>query len=294
MERSLCWLASFPKSGNTWLRIVIENLLATDGMSVGINRISVGAAVNGRAFFDEIIGTNSDELTGAEIEQLRPRVYRHLAQRTSGRMYCKTHEAYRPTVFGTLRPADAFECAVYVIRNPFDLVSSCAVFFDKPIDQMIDLMASSDHALSAAPDRFHPMLCEQLGTWSEHVAGWLDASRFPRLVIRYEDMVLAPSQSYAQIAEFLGLPHDAASIMRTIEATRFATLRGQEELVGFRENASGAPSFFRRGRIGEWTCALSGGQIARLRAAHDAIMRRVGYLDAAGEPTALILPKEQH
>ena len=63
------WLASYPKSGNTWLRIFLANLLCPDQAPVNINSLHLGAAIaSSRYRFDEVLGMPSALLTHAEID----------------------------------------------------------------------------------------------------------------------------------------------------------------------------------------------------------------------------------
>lgn len=284
--RRFFWLASYPKSGNTWLRLFLANLRADAGDPVGINAINLGALDNDRPMFDQLIGTDSDELTPEQVDALRPEACRLLARRLPRRLYSKTHDAYRTVGGDVLFPADATEAAIYVVRNPFDLVISCAYFFETSIDAMIDLMADPGYALSGRTDRYQPLLRQWLGSWSDHVGGWIEARDFPVLVVRYEDMVKAPRPTFTRIAEFAGLSSAPERVEQAIDQTSFDKLRNEEQSAGFRENLSGAHLFFRSGRAGAWREELSDRQIQRLIDDHRVVAARLGYVGADGRPSA--------
>ena len=70
------WLASYPKSGNTWFRAFLRNLLEDDEAPVDINDLSTGSIASARGWLDEVLGFDTADLSPNEVEQLRPEVYR--------------------------------------------------------------------------------------------------------------------------------------------------------------------------------------------------------------------------
>ena len=80
MTRTI-WLASYPKSGNTWFRMLVANLSAKDGKPVDINDLPErGGIASARGPFDHLTLIDSGLLTHDEIDCLRPRVYEELAR----------------------------------------------------------------------------------------------------------------------------------------------------------------------------------------------------------------------
>src|ERR1051325_10793236 len=97
-NRRFVWLASYPKSGNTWLRVFLANLIRGGNEPVDINQLDVLSASD-RSLFDASTGLASSELTRAEIARLRPGVFRVASRHPSssrhvGPLLVKTHEAF--------------------------------------------------------------------------------------------------------------------------------------------------------------------------------------------------------
>ncbi|MEZ4633912.1 MAG: hypothetical protein R2856_02845 [Caldilineaceae bacterium] len=78
MQR-LVWLASYPKSGNTWVRLFLTAYNHPERQEVDINAVDVSLHAGNRDLFDRVIGLEASELTPVEIERYRPDVYRQLA-----------------------------------------------------------------------------------------------------------------------------------------------------------------------------------------------------------------------
>ena len=91
----LVWLASYPKSGNTWFRILLANLLDGADGPIDINGITTGVIASGRWAFDDVLGVPSADLTADEVDALRPAVFRAIAA-SEGRSYHKIHDALVP------------------------------------------------------------------------------------------------------------------------------------------------------------------------------------------------------
>jgi aryl sulfotransferase len=272
----ILWIASYPKSGNTWFRAFIENLRRGDGEPVDINDFQIVPA-NRRRMFDNATGVESTELTTEEIARLRPRVYRYIAENSAETIFLKIHDAC--TVLpggGPLIPPDATAGAVYIVRNPLDVAISLSHHVGKPLDLKIASMASDEGGvLSEVPDEH---LDHKFLSWSRHVLSWVDQRAFPVHVVRYEDMQERPLETFTAAARFCGLPCDSGSVRRALDHSSFETLQKQERESGFRERPATANSFFRQGKVGGWREVLSPPQVAMIVEAQETVMRRFGYL----------------
>jgi aryl sulfotransferase len=270
------WLASYPKSGNTWVRAVLATLLS--GRPVDINAMGfLGAISSDRFRFDDALGISSADLSLAQETNLRPRAYEVWAAEPGRPLYCKAHDAYHSTPGGEpLFPAAATLGAVYVVRDPRAVAVSFSHYDASPIDGTIARMDDPGSVFADSTGRLRPQLHQRLRRWSEHVESWL-AAPFPVHVVRYEDMHADPDAAFASIARFLQLPHDPETIAAAVAATTFSRLKAQEREAGFREKPRKAEMFFREGSVDEWERALTPEQAARIVSAHGAVMRRLGY-----------------
>lgn len=91
---NIVWLASYPKSGNTWFRIFLTNLLAEQNQPIDINQLGDTPIASSRWIFDETVGIPAAELTHEEIDHLRPALYRHLSDHAKETLFLKIHDAY--------------------------------------------------------------------------------------------------------------------------------------------------------------------------------------------------------
>lgn len=285
------WLASYPKSGNTWFRMLVANLSATDAPADINDPPERGGISSARAVFDFFTLIDSGLLTFDEIDALRPRVYAELARDEPDDEYdkppepapvrfVKAHDAYTaaPTGEPLLGGASAAAGAILIVRDPRDVAASLANHNRSSIDDAIASMADPNSCLSANPSRQHIQLRQRLLDWSSHTQSWLDQRDLPVHLVRYEDLQADPQRVFAQALAFAGREASEGQISRAVAFSSFGELQRQELDKGFRERprSSGGP-FFRRGEAGGWRRELTPAQVEKIEAAHAPMMQRLGY-----------------
>ena len=283
--KNLFWLASYPKSGNTWVRVFLANLQKCGDEPVDINVIGDYWA-SGRDLFDRFSGLACSLLLNEETLRFRPSIYKFLNASLEKQVFLKTHAQYLQISEGeSLFPPAASRGAIYLLRNPLDLVASFAHHNQETVDVTIEHMADAEYRLFANRDGYPKgQLFEPVSSWSQHVITWSDQREIPGLILRYEDLVLHPLESFLQIAEFTGLSCDPERIKTAIGFSSFETLGSQEKSQGFREKPRGMGSFFRKGKVGAWRDELTSAQEARIIHDHGAVMHRFGYLGEGNIP----------
>lgn len=261
----MAWLASYPKSGNTWVRAQLQAL--TDGDAPDLNALD-RSSTHDR--LDASLGLGAGDLSEAEIATVLRLSWclRHDSPKVT-----KTHRAWLPAADGFPAPWQPEGArAVCIVRDPRDVVISWAHHLDTDLDHAAAIM---DDGTSATPD--DRLLAQPLPSWSDHVRSWLDDCHLPMLLIRYEDMLDDPIHQLTRIAGFLSLDASEDDIRRAVEVTSFAHLAAAEIIGGFREATAPGRSFFRKGRSGVWRTDLPESIRQRIEAAHGEVMDRLGY-----------------
>jgi aryl sulfotransferase len=271
----IVWLASYPKSGNTWLRVLLTNFLRSADEPADINKLLVPGA-SSRECFDQWAGVEGSALDANIVDRLRPEVYRHLARDADDTLFLKVHDAWARVDTGEpMFPADVTLSVVYIIRNPLDVAGSCAHHWGTSIEAAVERMCrSSAGRLPGLPGQ----LSQQVGSWSRHVRSWVDDCGAPVHVVRYEDLSVDPGGVFGGVVKSCGLDYDEDQVNKAVAFSAFAELQRQEASVGFQERSTAAPGrFFRRGEVGSWRDELPGQLAERLTAAHHETMERFGY-----------------
>lgn len=281
------WLASYPKSGNTWFRTFLSNLQADGDEPADINDLGGdGGIASARGWLDEVLGFDTAELSQDEVERLRPEVYRW-SLRNEAVGYHKIHDAYTLTDDGEpLIGTEATLGALYILRNPLDVAPSAANHWNCSIDQAIDKMSNPDMAMCRGKKALRSQVRQRLLSWSQHVLSWVEAPGLNVETLRYEDMQTDPQAAFSRAARFLQMPDDSERVAKAVRFSDFSELARQEAERGFRERPQhmGVGRFFRSGISGDWRQKLTEAQVQRIIADHGEVMRRFGYLNANDEP----------
>jgi hypothetical protein len=266
----LVWLASYPKSGNTWLRAFLHNYIAQPETPYSINSLADFSVVEcSAALFPPHDGRPE------AVQRLRPAVHRGLTKLHDDLVFVKTHNANLALHGVPFCTPDVTAGAVYVMRDPRDVAVSYAAYMGLGLDATIDFMGRK----GAANRGTAAQVFELLSSWSAHVDSWAGDRR--HLVVRYEDLRASPVLTFGKIIDYLGDAPEPARLRRAIEFSRFEELAAQERAHGYGAHAPGtAAAFFRRGVSGAWRDALTPAQAGRIEADHGAAMRRFGYLSA--------------
>ena len=284
-KRGIFWLSSYPKSGNTWFRIVLANLLNPSKEPIDLNQLYTGAIASARTWMDDVLGFDSAELTHDEIDCLRPEIYAQGAIGKQPVQYHKIHDAYTFLENDTpLIPREGCLGALYFIRNPLDVAISFANHSRCSIDSAIENMGNKTFAFCKSNNRQHHQLRQHLLSWSMHVQSWIGAKEIPMMVLRYEDMKQNPLPTFAKAFAFLNITALPEDIARAVDHGDIKKLQQQEEQVGFRERPSKVARFFRKGIVGDWQNTLTASQVERIIADHGEVMHQHGYIDTQQNP----------
>lgn len=273
--KSLVWLASYPKSGNTWLRVFMANYLLNRQEPVPINevyRVAFGDSLLG--FYTKVAGRPVDPRNEGAVLALRHRTLQAITANGAANNLVKTHNQNVRIGETFLIPADLTKLGVYILRNPLDMALSYADHYGLTPEQVAEAIASPSNRV--VPDANNVM--QYLGSWSQHVKGWTEARDFPVLTMRYEDLHADPHGQFSRVLERLGVKLDAERLERAIRFSSFKELRRQEETSGFRERTRHAERFFRAGTTGQWRDRLPHPVVERICRDHGTVMKRHGYL----------------
>lgn len=280
--KSLVWLASYPKSGNTWMRM----LFAAYQKSPDDKDFELSDAFHStmsesrRQTFERIAGTS--DLTNRNIDEYREAVQIDLSNRVRPPVLIKTHNArVQHDGFPIIR-RELTLGAIYIVRNPLDVVDSVADHWGVDHDRAISMM--SDRKLTIGGPK-QELITQYLESWSGHVTSWIDQRAFPVHVVCYEDLLARTEITFRNVLTFLGWDPDGDRIERAIKETDFRRLQQREQESGFseRSNKSKSGTFFRQGKAEQWRDTLSDSQISQICDTHADVMQRFGYLSSTAK-----------
>jgi hypothetical protein len=266
------WIASYPKSGNTWMRSFLARLILGEDGSIDKLR-GFAPDENFGIFYQPLLSRPMAETSVEEVARIRPAAQARIASAVNGFQFLKTHMMYARHAGTPTINAAVTAGAIYVVRNPLDIVVSYSAFRQKSFDTVIDWLNEKGRFLPRAEKHAY-VVC---GSWTEHVTSWTSKPHDRLLVLRYEDMLAEPVQEFTRVAKFIGLNAKEGAVAEACEGTSFERLQAAEDEHGFQERPDKTERFFRRGEADQWREELSPGQIAAVVRPNRDAMKAMGY-----------------
>lgn len=284
------WLASYPKSGNTYLRHLIEAYRCNGALDIHYVKSSVGDA--GALLVNGVSPMSVEEIGFRGEALIRPCALLNFYARLSDvRPLVKTHWA-NLTLPGLppFIPLEFTYKAIYVVRDPRDVFVSMCNYWQYPPSRTADAMSSKEFIIGGSGLYSHCFV----SSWSNHAASWIGEKKFPVHIVSYEDMCLDPVKELREVLEYLEVEDiDEDRIAKAAEAADIERVKKQEkEKGGFSENVGKADSFFAHGGGTRWREEIGPKWIERIERDHFDIMGKLGYLDRTSNIVPLKDEKE--
>lgn len=274
----IVWLASYPKSGNTWFRCFLAALFNGE---VDLETLKTDGIFSSRPLFDAMTGVDSRFLFENEIQEMIPEVYRRKAKYGKKLQFVKAHDAFvinyqNKSIF----PEDVTHKVIYFVRNPLDIVASFANHNATSISDTINLMNNRNASIPNLIQGLNlsNQIRQKLMDWSGHVQSWNDQDRLDVILVKYEDMLQKGEETFSKIMSKLEFEVKNEDILRSIRMTEFSKLKKNEMEKGFNEKNVNSESFFRSGKSGSYHDELTKEQIEGIKRVHKKVMLSLQYL----------------
>jgi len=275
---AIVWLASYPKSGNTWVRAFLANYYADADAPLSLEAIHHSCYADAEIWpYQKALNTKATVLSTDQALALRPQAHAVLAAAKPGDVVVKTHSPYCFASGQQIITPKVTGGVIHIVRNPWDVAVSYADHFGKsPEGAATDL---ANPGLAIWPDL--GQVAQPVGDRSQHASSWMEA-KIPRLTVRYEDMVTQPHETFGKIVKFACMDMDADRLDKAIRFSSIEELSEQEAKTGFVERPQHAAKFFREGGVGGWRTILPQAVSRRIGKDHRKMARKLGYMTSDG------------
>lgn len=268
----LVWLASYPKSGNTWVRMLLGEYTR------GVDDIAVRYSDSQLYWYQAPAPVGAKEMGIVGQTQLRGAAVMHMQAFMANNIpsFVKTHHMAGKVNGVHLFPLSWTNKAVYVVRDPRDVVKSLQNHMGlETTDVAIEQLAEVRQMISQDDSATH-----FISSWSENVKSWLNHECEP-LIVRYEDLHEDAGRELRRVLEYVELNDiDEDRIRRAVDECEFSRLKKREQSGEKFPEASpnqGEEGFFRKGLVGSHKDELTKEQIAQVEEDHGEVMGMVDY-----------------
>lgn len=283
------FVASYPKSGNTWVRLVAAAYaLSDEELMESLKHPTASADLPAalrytdveRHQYQTVCPFPIDDVSFPVEARLRPaallvlRRERNLttAQRPT---LIKSHHICGEVNNIELWNTEWTDQVVYPVRDPREICCSFAAHRDMNYEETADLMADPQARMGEERMRVHSLLT----TWSTHVRSWANAGEIPVHKVKYEDLQANPVEEFYDILSFLEAPDlTEERVEKAVERTRFDRMQALEAEHGFHESTADQAQFFRSGKTDSWKEELPTHVARKIEKDHGEVMEQLGYL----------------
>ena len=257
------WLASYPKSGNTWLRALLTTYFYSNEGNFDFSLLPKIGQFPQKNFFKSY---KKDFTNIPDTAEFWIKAQEEINSDKKFRLF-KTHNAYlNVNDFRFTNSKNTSGC-IYIIRDPRNIVTSLKNHYEHTYDEALEFMTNDKGLLYEKIDERYVNF-QFLSSWSNHYNSWLSTNEFPVKVIKYEDLEINPMKVMEEVVIFinkvgsLNKTFDEKKALKCIETSSFEKLKKLENDFGFKEAPIGQKTkkkitFFNLGNKNKWEIILS-------------------------------------
>ena len=275
----IIWLASYPKSGNTWIRLFLDSLFSSS-KEFNINQNYI-AQFPLRKHFEGITKNINDQSEFAK-NCVNAQSKLNFDKKIK---ILKTHNALWNFNNGQFSFTDENNTlgVIHIVRDPRSIVTSILNYFHKDSYETAIEFMTTDKVLGGGDDESG--LPTIVGSWVNHYKSW---KKFKKnyLLIKYEDLLENPEEEFFKITRFLNnianFNFSNEKITSSIKNSEFNNLSSQEDTYGFdgnsKTNKQKNQKFFHLGPKNKWQDILKDEVRNKVELLFENEMKEIGYL----------------
>ena len=281
----IIWITSYPKSGNTWVRSLLVSYLYSDNGVFNFDLLKKIQQFPSKQYLKFFLKDFTDIKKISDhwiAAQDRINLFNDKT------IFLKTHSALCRLENNSFTNKNNTKAAIYIVRDPRNLITSLSHHYSLNIDQAFDFMSDKKKMLFTNEYGLGDFgIATVLGSWSEHYKSWQNIKFAPILFIRYEDLIEDTKNTFISILNFLktliDIKIDEKKIINTINNCSFEKLAEKEKTEGFFESVTSKKNqekmnFFYLGKKNNWKKLLNPKVEKKIRETFKREMKELEYI----------------
>jgi len=275
----IIWCASYPKSGNTWIRAIITSLVYSENGLFNFNMLKKINLFPKRCYFKEFTNDYSDLKS---ISQHWINAQQNINSKEKLKIF-KTHNGNYNFFGNDFTNKNNTAGVIYVVRDPRNVITSVANHYQLNLEKSLDFLLDEKRFLfntNNPNDSSEENIITLLGSWKSHYNSWKISSN--SIIIKYEDLIsntkLEINNLYKFLNKFIKFNVNDEKINNILKTTSFEKLKEMEEKVGFEEAVNSNTKFFNLGPKNNWKKTIDKKLISYIEKNFSKEMKEIGYI----------------
>ena len=285
----IIWIASYPKSGNTWIRSLLASYLFSEDGQFGFELLKNIEQFSSKNFSsDKLMSSNYQDRISKNWIPSQKKINQdkkiHLL---------KTHNALCSINGNNFTDKFNTSAVIYVVRDPRNLITSLVHHYELSLDEAFSFLTNKKKIIFPinAEKREKDIKDREdfnfLSDWSTHYQSWKNINFCPIKIIKYEDCLIDVQKVFVStldfLSKFLKFKFDKKKINNALISTSFKNLSQMEKNEGFQESATSSKTmkkikFFNLGKKNDWKTLLDKKLIKKIESCFKNEMSELGYL----------------
>ena len=255
----IIWLASYPKSGNTWLRSILSSLLYSKDGNFDFEQIYKIKQFPTREYFKQFTEKYHDVhelkkywIPAQDLISLQNKI-----------AFLKTHHINCKIDNYAFTNSDNTLATIYIVRDPRNLVKSFTNHYSMDKDKATKFITTPTPSFASGHlgiENKNNNIFTLIGCWKDHYISWTLNNK-NLLLVKYENLLINPKKELERIITFLknyiDFEFNNEKISNIVETTSFNNLKKIEKEGNFTENAfnkieNSKVNFFNIGKDNKW------------------------------------------
>ena len=278
------WIASYPKSGNTWLRALLSSYFYSENGVFNQNLLKNIAQFPEKRYFGEF---NYDAKIVTDTSKFWIKAQEKINLNNKLNIF-KTHNILGSINNNNFTNKKNTVGAIYIVRDPRNVLTSLQNHYELSKDEALKFMLSEKKYIYDYHVKNDFSDFQFISSWEKNYKSWINQKIFPVKLIRYEDLSIKTLEILAEIIEFIQnitqekKDFNNLKAQNCVKSTNFENMKNIEQNNGFIEsvlskNDSKKIPFFHLGPKNDWQSIFDKNYQKKLKLIFENNLRELNY-----------------
>ena len=230
----IIWIASYPKSGNTWVRAFLTSYYFTDDGTFDPNHLEKIPDYPNKTLFAE-----NHRIGHGEIHKFWSLSQRKIIKRQKLR-FLKTHNALLKVHNKEFTTPEFTLGLIYIVRDPRNVITSLKNYYNyNSYEKALNFMMDDANYIWGENNDYAKS--QIISSWKINYISWVKKNKYKKILIKYEDMITNPEKTFEKLIIFINnitnVKHavDRNKLQKAILSTNFENMKKIEKEGNFKE-----------------------------------------------------------